>query len=892
MDQKIEPYSSFEDWGSSDDSSSSSDSSSSNDVIAISKSSTETDESSYKEYIREFYESSSYQYVDYDEEHASTTNSQAHSNSKSDSHTASSQSHAIPVIAYPTNQHPSFSSNKESTRHARMSHLNNSVGTFRRRSQYYADRDLAVKRYLGVRNQLNAEDQERFAHENKNLHKLAMKHLEYENRPSTGERIKQGFKALGENISNTKQRIGSWWQGSSNNNENQKHQSTTNDYKSATAEQNRNARYNDYKNASFEQQGSLSKRRREQDYNNSIQEQLKFIEEEPTKDLRSSDKSQNKPLTKQEPEFLQEQALGEKELEQKAAQDQLRYEKEIERLNEKFEIEQSQHRLDEIGKLIKSFAERPTNELPKIDAPNSRQDVSDYYLDDLDDFSFSENNQDDPFTHKECALGQDENWTKSKNVSTEALSSVVKDFEKSAVDFLTTGRHESKHIDPKIVNEIINDPATPKNIVKLLEHNNSLQNSTNNKELRDLSITTTELLVYAETLSRKIAEDVYKTSQEEARLNNAIKDKIIDVATNIGEYIDIALEELKARRNENIERPIEAIKSSVEAAGHVAMECGKLAVLLIPTEHMPLLKNLSPEDSSTLEKKSLEEMSKIIHTVEQNFSEFKNLPPQEQFRSAVRTVLNAASLILVAKTCSQVLATLRTSAAHVNDLKGVATTAEEMATLESSAQLISQEQKLVHAVEQAIENNLTQASEHIPGAPKFNQKDALAKEFAESETGKKIGARLEKSASEKAKPSGSSGNASHSAVEVETPEAIKNFNPANQNAIKEFPKDLIKNYKDHIFSKNHRRDGILRLGANESEIINKITDIILETDQVGLIKPAEKNVILTVIQGKDVIIRATLNESGKIISMNGYLNTSSTIPSNGNVVRYISEKYK
>ena len=61
---------------------------------------------------------------------------------------------------------------------------------------------------------------------------------------------------------------------------------------------------------------------------------------------------------------------------------------------------------------------------------------------------------------------------------------------------------------------------------------------------------------------------------------------------------------------------------------------------------------------------------------------------------------------------------------------------------------------------------------------------------------------------------------------------------------------------------------------------------------MGLIKPAEKNVILTVIQGKDVIIRATLNESGKIISMNGYLNTSSTIPSNGNVVRYISEKYK
>lgn len=98
--------------------------------------------------------------------------------------------------------------------------------------------------------------------------------------------------------------------------------------------------------------------------------------------------------------------------------------------------------------------------------------------------------------------------------------------------------------------------------------------------------------------------------------------------------------------------------------------------------------------------------------------------------------------------------------------------------------------------------------------------------------------------------------------------------------IKEF--DIIKNHYKHMFSNNHIDKKIMNVGINESNIIEKFTNIVLDLDRQGQL--VENGVqIETIINGIDITIRVHVF-NGKVGSLNGFAGFSNDVI--GKLIKY------
>jgi len=118
---------------------------------------------------------------------------------------------------------------------------------------------------------------------------------------------------------------------------------------------------------------------------------------------------------------------------------------------------------------------------------------------------------------------------------------------------------------------------------------------------------------------------------------------------------------------------------------------------------------------------------------------------------------------------------------------------------------------------------------------------------------------------------------------------LKNNN-LKSNAIKEGLKErfnLTKKIEEHIFSNQHKSDGILNLGKDKIDIVNKFINIILLADHKNLLKEGS-NQIHTIINSQKVVIRFFIKE-GEILMLNGFIETNAK--KIGNVFRLLVEEY-
>ncbi len=98
--------------------------------------------------------------------------------------------------------------------------------------------------------------------------------------------------------------------------------------------------------------------------------------------------------------------------------------------------------------------------------------------------------------------------------------------------------------------------------------------------------------------------------------------------------------------------------------------------------------------------------------------------------------------------------------------------------------------------------------------------------------------------------------------------------------IKEF--NIIKNHYGHMFSDSHSTKGLIKLGTNESNIIEKFTNIVLDLDRQGLL--VEKGVqIETVINSIETTIRIYVI-NGKVGSFNSFVGFSNDVL--GKLIKY------
>jgi len=81
--------------------------------------------------------------------------------------------------------------------------LKNELRDFGRTSAARANNEFEIKRYLQIYNELNEDQQKACALANKQMHAVAMRMVEYENRPPLGTRIKETFKEIGTGIHKT-----------------------------------------------------------------------------------------------------------------------------------------------------------------------------------------------------------------------------------------------------------------------------------------------------------------------------------------------------------------------------------------------------------------------------------------------------------------------------------------------------------------------------------------------------------------------------------------------------------------------------------------------------------------------------------------------------------------
>ena len=113
-----------------------------------------------------------------------------------------------------------------------------------------------------------------------------------------------------------------------------------------------------------------------------------------------------------------------------------------------------------------------------------------------------------------------------------------------------------------------------------------------------------------------------------------------------------------------------------------------------------------------------------------------------------------------------------------------------------------------------------------------------------------------------------------------------NNNNLKSNIIKEF--NNIKDMKKHIFSKNHKKKGILLLGKNENNIANKFVNIVKLADHKGLLKTGP-NQIYTIINNHKVVIRTFIKE-GVVLKINDFAGITSR--NLGNTFELLVKEYR
>jgi len=74
--------------------------------------------------------------------------------------------------------------------------------------------------------------------------------------------------------------------------------------------------------------------------------------------------------------------------------------------------------------------------------------------------------------------------------------------------------------------------------------------------------------------------------------------------------------------------------------------------------------------------------------------------------------------------------------------------------------------------------------------------------------------------------------------------------------------------KEHIFSKNHKKKGILLLGKNEDNIVDKFVNIVKLADHKNLLIEG-MNQIYTKIKNHEVTLRIFIKE-GVVLKINGF----------------------
>ncbi|MBD3231046.1 hypothetical protein GF322_00090 [Candidatus Dependentiae bacterium] len=98
---------------------------------------------------------------------------------------------------------------------------------------------------------------------------------------------------------------------------------------------------------------------------------------------------------------------------------------------------------------------------------------------------------------------------------------------------------------------------------------------------------------------------------------------------------------------------------------------------------------------------------------------------------------------------------------------------------------------------------------------------------------------------------------------------------APKGIIKQFEDSVVNRYKEHIFSKKHLKNGIMKLGKCEDDILGYFKKVIESVDYKGLLKPGT-NQIKTKINGFEVEIKVHIID-GKVISFDGYMGYSDRI---------------
>jgi len=91
----------------------------------------------------------------------------------------------------------------------------------------------------------------------------------------------------------------------------------------------------------------------------------------------------------------------------------------------------------------------------------------------------------------------------------------------------------------------------------------------------------------------------------------------------------------------------------------------------------------------------------------------------------------------------------------------------------------------------------------------------------------------------------------------------------------------------HIFSGGHRKDGILNLGKNRNNIVDKFVNIVKLADHKSLLKDGS-NQIHTIINNQKVVLRFFIKE-GEILMLNGFIETN--VNNIGNVLKLFVKEY-
>jgi hypothetical protein len=89
----------------------------------------------------------------------------------------------------------------------------------------------------------------------------------------------------------------------------------------------------------------------------------------------------------------------------------------------------------------------------------------------------------------------------------------------------------------------------------------------------------------------------------------------------------------------------------------------------------------------------------------------------------------------------------------------------------------------------------------------------------------------------------------------------------------------IERYKEHIFSPEHQRDGILTLGKDKATIMDSLHNIIVSLDQKGLLKEGANQIKASINGVNSVEIRCFV-QNGEAISVNAFLSRFNRIYGN------------